>query len=127
MALPVSPQSRSACSVQIYLLNAEDGIPGRFWEQRSQPVLRGPGSGKRIVPRLPSSPPGALIVRLAPCSWEDFSLAFPTDQSHAGRRTGTAEAASELRMPCSHRSASRLLLIRIGIYPPNGKVPLPPV
>lgn len=28
MALPVSPQSRSACSVQIHLLNAEDVIPG---------------------------------------------------------------------------------------------------
>lgn len=28
MALPVSPQSRSVCSVQIDLLNAEDGIPG---------------------------------------------------------------------------------------------------
>lgn len=28
VALPVSPQSHSACSVQIYLLNAEDGIPG---------------------------------------------------------------------------------------------------
>ena len=28
MALPVSPQSRFACSVQIHLLNAEDGIPG---------------------------------------------------------------------------------------------------
>lgn len=78
------------------------------------------------MPHPPPSP-GFLIVRLAPCSWEDFSLAFPTDQSHTRRRTGTVEAASELRMPWSHRSASRLLLIRIGIYPPNGKVPLPPV
>lgn len=54
------------------------------------------------MPRPPPSPPGFLIVRLAPCSWEDFSLAFPTDQSHARSRTGTVEAASELRMPWSH-------------------------